>query len=165
MSFLSLATVNPSYIDNVARHPVRENLVRTGGVVGGAYLAGRINTQYGDRAKWKGMDVTYVAGLAGKAVTMAADWFGLGGGGYAYAAVDSLSTGLLAAHFCAKGAADGLEAAKGATAAPKQLPAASSSSTALPAAKPATTALGAIPPAPEPGKYLDLKRVAAIAAM
>ena len=161
MSFLDRITQNAPNLDTRHDRGLTSHLVETGEYLGFSYLAGRVNTQYGDKAKWKGHDATYVAGLATKVVAVAADIFGFGDGWSHHA--NTASNALLGAHFVAKGAEDGMAAASGSSKPAKSLPAASSSTSTLPAAK--TTALGAIPPAPQPGKYLDLDRVSAIASM
>lgn len=146
----------PSFVRTLAAHGAETSIY-----AGSSYLAGRINTQYGARAKWRGHDKTYVAGLLGKSIVVAADLLGMGGGLLNLA--DTASNALIGAHFVAKGAEDGMRAAGGS--APRSLPAAARASAPLPAAKVAGTALGAIPPAPQPGRYMDLDKVAAIAAM
>ncbi len=156
MGFLDRFTTDVSHLDVRHDHGLMSHAVETGEYLGFSYLAGRVNTQYGERAKWRGHDLTYVAGVAGKALAVAADVFGFGDGWSHHA--NTASNALLGAHFCAKGAEDGLAAASPS----KQIAAASAP--AIPAGK-KTTALGAIPPAPQPGKFLDLNKVAAIAAM
>lgn len=153
MGFLDRFTSDVSNLDVRHDHGLASHAIETGEYLGFSYLAGRVNTQYGERAKWRGHDITYVAGIVGKIAAVAGDVMGFGDGWSHHA--NTAANALLGAHFVAKGAEDGLAAAS--PPAQKALPAA-------PAAK-KTTALGAIPPAPQPGKYLDLNKVAAIAAM
>lgn len=163
MSFLSRIKSNAPHLDVRHDRGLLNHGIETAEYVGFSYLAGRINTQYGARAKWKGHDATYIAGLASKVAVVAADIFGFGDGWSHHA--NTASNALLGAHFVAMGAEHGLKAANApAPTAQRSLPPASGSA-ALPSTAAKTTALGAIPQAPQPGKFLDLDKVAAIAAM
>ncbi len=157
MGFLDRLSQSAPHLD--VRHDggLTSHLVETGEYLGVSYLAGRVNTQYGDKAKWRGHDLTYVGGIVGKGLAVAADVFGFGDGWSHH--VNTASMALLGAHFVAKGAEDGMAAASG-------VPALAGKAAAPAMAAPKkTTALGAIPPAPIPGKFLDLNKTAAIASM
>lgn len=158
MGFLDRLTQGAPHLD--VRHDggLTSHLVETGEYLGVSYFAGRVNTQYGEKAKWRGHDLTFVGGLLGKAAVVAADVFGFGDGWSHH--VNTASMALLGAHLVAKGAEDGMAAAS-ATPKTASLPAAKAPAQKLTG----TTALGAIPPAPQPGKFLDLNKVAAIASM
>ena len=155
MGFLDRISQGAPNLDVRHGMGLSSHLVETGEYLGFSYLAGRVNTQYGDRVEWKGHDMTYIAGLATKVVSVAADIFGFGEGWSHHA--NTASNALLGAHFVAKGAEDGLAAAK------KSGQTAGKSTSAMEKVK--GTALGAIPPAPQPGRFLDLERCAAIASM
>ena len=155
MGFLDRVSQRAPYLDVSHGLGLKSHLVETGEYLGFSYLAGRVNTQYGERAEWRGHDLTYIAGLAGKVAAVAADIFGFGDGWSHHA--NTASNALLGAHFVAKGAEDGIAAAK------KSGQLAGKSTPAMEKVK--GTALGAIPPAPQPGRFLDLERCAAISSM
>lgn len=129
--------------------------VETGEYLGTSYLAGYLNTKYGDKLHYKGVDLTLAAGLVGKIGAVLADVFGVGVPGLAH--INTVSTALIGAHLVSMGAEHGLDSAS--KVAPKPRP--------LPAPTPLTgnTSLGAIPPASGPGKWLDHGQVQALAQM
>ena len=157
MSFFDRITQGVPGIDLRHGGGLTPHLVETGEYCGFSYLAGRVNTQY----DWKirGMPATHVAGVVAKVAAVAADIWGFGDGWAHHA--NTASNPLLGAYFTAKGAEHGI-AAKSAQ---RSLPAASARASLPAVPAKTTTSLGAIPLAPTPGKYLDLDRVAAIAAM
>ena len=115
---------------------------------GGAYLAARVNTQFGERAKFRGVEISYGLGWILKVGAILGDIFGYGDGWAPHA--NSIGQGLLSAHFASIGARHGLEAR-------------ASSIPALPPKK--ETTVGAIPPAQGPGRWLDLDAVNRLADM
>lgn len=140
---------NAKFLDVNHRRPgLVSHAVEVGEELGGAYLGARLNTQYGERAKWRGTEITYIAGMGGKIAAVLADLMGYGHGWTPH--VNSVSMGLLAAHVAAIGANHGLRASG------RSLPAAT---------KVSGTMLGAIPPAPEPGKWLTEDEVDRLAQM
>lgn len=152
MGFLTTIKHGAQNLDT--RHPAKvagwgllSHAVETGEYLGVSYLAARFNTQYGDKAKYRGVEVTYAGGIVFKILAVLADMFGYGGGLVAH--VNTISTALIATHLAAKGAQDGM-AAKG---------------TPTKQAALGTTSLGAIPPAPGPNRFLDLSEVERISAM
>ena len=124
--------------------------IEKGEFLGASYLAGRLNAQYGDKVKFRGVEYTYGVGLLGLAMSLASDVFGFG---VSNPHLTNICTAFVGAHCAALGANAGVKA--------RQLPSASVPS--LPAAK--KTVAGAIGEAPQPGKYLDLNEVSRIAAM
>lgn len=143
--FLSKVTHGVKTVDVRHRGGLMGHLFDTGETLGGAYLAARVNTQYGDRAKYRDLEVTYIAGLAGKALAVVADIFGFLPGIAPH--LNSTSMGLLAAHLAAKGASDGLGAR----------------SLSGPVGK-TKTLVGHIPQA-SPGKWLDNSEISRLAHM
>lgn len=144
MSFLTKVQHGARSLDVRHGHGFFSHATETAEVLGTAYLAGRLNTQYGDKLKWKGHDMTYVGGLVLKIGAVLADILGWRVPGLHH--VNSVAMGALAAHVTAMGAEHGH--------AKMPLP--------LPAPK---ASLGAIPPAPGPGKWLDMSQVSQLANM
>lgn len=151
MAFLSKVTSGAKTLD--LRHGGKGLMstgLEIGEYLGTSYLAGRLNAQYPDKLEWRGEKMTYVGGLVGLGLAVAADVLGIGGGLVPHVA--TISTALVGTHLASIGAAHGLAARTSAPSKPM---------TALPGGK---TMAGAIPPA-APGKYLDLDKISRVAAM
>lgn len=121
--------------------------VEKGEYLSASYLAARINTQLGDKAKFRGVELTYGLGVLGMIGSILADIFGIAVPGLHH--ISTVSTAMVGTHFAAMGAQHGDAAAR----------------KALPAAAPKVTGIGAIPPASGPGKWLDQSQVQALANM
>lgn len=150
MGFLTTVKHGAQNLD--VRHPAKvagwgllSHAVETVEYLGVSYAAARINTQFGDKAKFRGVEVTYAGGIVFKILAVLADIFGYGVGLAPH--VNTISTALIATHLAAKGAQDGM-AAKG-----------------MPLLPAKQTALGAIPPASGPNRFLDLSEVDRVSAM
>ena len=112
---------------------------------GATYGAAYVNARYGDRAKWRGLELTYSLGLAAKVGVVLADLMGFEHAALAH--VNSVAMGAIGARVAAAGAVAGMRA----------------SGAALPAVRgiygtPALqgdVSVGYIPPAPEPNRWLD----------
>lgn len=124
------------------------HVVEKGEYLGASYLAARINTQYGDKAKFRGVEMTYGLGVLGMIGSILADIFGVPVPGLAH--ISTVSTAMVGTHFAAMGAQHGDAAAR------KTTPV---------LAAPKVTGIGAIPPAAGPGKWLDSSQVQALAHM
>lgn len=144
--FLSKVTHGVKSVDVRHKGGLVGHLFDTGETLGGAYLAARLNTQYGDRAKYRDVEITYIAGLAGKAVAVVADIFGWRMVAPLVPHLNSTAMGLLSAHLAAKGASDGL------------------ASRSIPGAGTKKQIVGHISQA-APGKWLDNSEISRLAHM
>ncbi len=122
--------------------------VEKGEYLGVSYLAARINTQYGDKVKFRGVEMTYGLGVLGMIGSILADIFNVKVPGLHH--ISTVSTAMVGTHFAAMGAQHGDAAAQKALPAP---------------VTPKVTGIGAIPPAAGPGKWLDSSQVQALANM
>ena len=147
--FLSRVTSGAKSLDVNHHTGIVSHAIETGEYLGASYLAARINTQFGEKAKIRGVEATLVAGLVGKIVALGADIMGYGGSWTPH--VNTVSTAMIAVHAAQLGAKHGLEAA--------------SKKAGAPALPPKQTVSGELPPAPTPGRFLDLGRVGRIAEM
>ena len=150
MSFLSRVQSGAKHIDVRHGRGFWGHTYETGEYLGASYLAARFNTQYPQHAKWRGVQVTYGAGIVGKLLAVLGDVLGWNVPGSAH--LNTISNALLGAHLASIGARHGSEA--------RALPAPRTA--ALP---PRVTGIGAIPPAQEPNRWLDLNAVDRIANM
>lgn len=145
MSFLQKVTGGVKKVDMTHKGGVVSHVVEKMEYLGASYLAGRVNTQYGDKAKYRDVEITYGGGLLLMIGSVLAEVLGYGGGWSCHA--NTIGTALVGTHVASLGAQHGMDAR--------------SSSKALPAKQ---VAVGAIPPAGR-GKFLDLNEVNRLAQM
>ena len=145
MSFLSKVTYGVKKVDMSHKGGIVSHVVQKAEYLGASYLAGRVNTQYGDKAKYRDVEITYGGGLLLMIGSVLADVLGYGGGWACHA--NTVGTALVGVHVASLGAQHGMDARVSVKALPGKQP-----------------VVGAIPPAGR-GKFLDLNEVNRLAHM
>lgn len=134
-------------------------VVNKGEYIGAAYMAGKINAQYGAKAQYNGVPYTYGAGVVGMVLGFVNDVLLGDAASPIVSHLNNVSTALVATHFAAVGAQTG------ASLAGKELQLGERGKATRFIAGETQTVLGEIPPAPSPGKYLDLNEINRLAQM
>ena len=154
-SFLARVKRAPSNLKNLdLRHGkgFLDHAIDAGEELGATYAAAYVNTRYGDRAKWRGHEITYWGGLLAKIGVVAADVLGFESPALAH--VNSVAMGAIGARVAALGAAAGMRASGAALSAPS-----------VRGELGGDVSLGYIPPAQEPNRWLNQPEIDRLAAM
>lgn len=128
--------------------------------VGASYYAGKINAEYGEKAQYNGMPITFLVGIAGMTFGFVNDVLLGEAASPIVSHLHNIGTALFATHWAAKGAQEGARAAG------KELQLGEpGKGKKFIMGNSGQTMVGEIPPAPSPGKYLDLNEINRLAAM